>query len=411
MTRETKIKNLLNNLLYLQRNNVEVNADNIYTILTHTDDTLYYSDLSQNPAIYDKEFLNKLARELINSTTDLTKFFPVITKKFNYKKQSLFSKKALIVKNDPNGKYLYLDQGNTDRNTEYKTYISLKEDNFLDNIQKIYKFIVSNGLNINSKISRRTRSDNLVVRIEGEDNLKNFINFINENIKVSDTNENNPFTINDGIVALAKDTDKSYNFEVAILINSFIQILTINNRKPNKDELLNLFKLHVTENKVGFKNDEINRLIYGALNNANGNNEFFKILNSKDYHNIDNIRKSAELENNKREIQNQKRELIQLTIYRALYSTYEKHGINGKVNPLAYYIYHDNCDAFTSSNQARANILKLGQDVIIEFFGKEDLNHKIIEFDNMVKDDLKLSQDYHKKLKEDNIIQNDEYVK
>lgn len=167
-------------------------------------------------------------------------------------------KEGITIKPWPNGAFLNFNIGtNIDTKTEplsnsYKIYLALDKSTAYTSVTQIMDYLVKNNIKSNNKISKVTRADALVLRIDNQNDAIKVINFINNNALI-------PLRENTGIsaafkfnkVQLAMDGRTSYNSIATELISDYA--------KKNPGGSINGFRKYV--------NNLINEIKLGNLDN------------------------------------------------------------------------------------------------------------------------------------------------
>ena len=92
-----------------------------------------------------------------------------------------------------------------------KIYIPLRKEHIEENVNKIITFMAKNNIIHRSKLAKKVRVDDLVLRVRDKNDATNVINYINSAIPKEDLYECNPFCVNEGNVGLTMDRYMSYN--------------------------------------------------------------------------------------------------------------------------------------------------------------------------------------------------------
>ncbi len=112
-----------------------------------------------------------------------------------------------------------------DFDTEYiKLYVSVDANSMLKSVNEIFTELEKMNAVQGSKVAPRVRSDSIVLRIKNEKDVKEIIEFINNNKTIKNgSKKTNPFMLREGIVGLAYDDNLSYNSAVSFLISEYIK--------------------------------------------------------------------------------------------------------------------------------------------------------------------------------------------
>ena len=92
-----------------------------------------------------------------------------------------------------------------------KIYIPLRKEHLEENVNKIIMFMAKNNIIHRSKLAKKVRVDDLVLRVRDKNDANKVINYINSAIPKEDLYECNPFCVNEGNVGLTMDRYMSYN--------------------------------------------------------------------------------------------------------------------------------------------------------------------------------------------------------
>lgn len=167
-------------------------------------------------------------------------------------------KEGITIKPWSNGAFLNFNIGtNIDTKTEpllnsYKIYLPLDKSTAYTSVTQIMDYLVKNNIKSDNKISKVTRADALVLRIDNQNDAVNVINFINNNALIpsrENTGISAAFKFNK--VQLAMDGRTSYNSIATELISDYA--------KKNPGGSINGFRKYV--------NNLINEIKLGNLDN------------------------------------------------------------------------------------------------------------------------------------------------
>ncbi len=104
-----------------------------------------------------------------------------------------------------------------------KVYIPLDSNHVEDGARLIFNFLEDNNISHGSKIGKKIRFDNIVVRLVNPEDVDKLINFVNNNAYLREgLLPANPFAYNRNGIALAIDGSLSYNCTVADMIDLYI---------------------------------------------------------------------------------------------------------------------------------------------------------------------------------------------
>lgn len=92
-----------------------------------------------------------------------------------------------------------------------KIYIPLRKEHLEENVNKIIMFMAKNNIIHRSKLAKKVRVDDLVLRVRDKNDANKVIYYINSAIPKEDLYECNPFCVNEGNVGLTMDRYMSYN--------------------------------------------------------------------------------------------------------------------------------------------------------------------------------------------------------
>lgn len=308
-----------------------------------------------------------------------------------------------------------------------KIYVSLPIDTneIYMIVNRIWKFMIDNNIEGQSKISAFMRTDALVIRVCEAKDLLNLIQFINS-LKYSNEIHPNPFLFHYKNVALARDSAViSYNGVLAKVISSYIneygknlenvnfitfkQYVEIKLKEYNSVEckiLSNILKQTIDINSfVNFNSQIIGKQV---INEEAGVSDV-EILNAiveklklyydkeeieviiEDYIRYGNInfftRKSGIRQNvsknfDRKSFEDTMHLLVWSKLYKASYETYDKYGLEQLVSALEKLFIKENYSYFTNQNKVRSEL----EDICSYKFLMEVINRK---FDSM-KIDLNL---------------------
>ena len=111
-----------------------------------------------------------------------------------------------------------------------KVYIPLDQKHIEIGANLIFNFLADNNISHQSKIGKRIRFDDIVVRLVNPDDLKKFLEFIRTTPYIQEgLIKPNAFAFQHNGIALACDGDESYNATVTSLIDLYISIKKQNN--------------------------------------------------------------------------------------------------------------------------------------------------------------------------------------
>ena len=211
MNKSIEIENTLKDL-YSSMNGFAYSANIIYQYLI-------FRDVPNN----DREkLLSNMYVGEIDKKNDL--FYKWIAK-FKLKKN------ITVFCNEIHRYFCQFINGNIDSDNCYKLYVSVDYDHIYKSAIKIFDFIRKNNIEHSSKIARKIRFDDIVIRVNSEEDAKKIIDFVNNDSYIkSGTFRNNVFAFSDGIVNVAYDGYTSYNSFLAATLADYL-----NDMKYNKN--------------------------------------------------------------------------------------------------------------------------------------------------------------------------------
>lgn len=215
-----------------------------------------------------------------------------------------------------------------------KLYIPLNENRLYEGANRLFDFIDKEHVHHNSKIGKKIRNDNVVVRVSNMEEAIKVIEFVKNDPYIQDGLMNtNPFTINVNGVGIAKDGYRSYNTELCNHLGKFINILVSKDRLDD----LNMSTFHEYLDTVKDFGDKDLQLITKLQCEVTSGREltlddFRSIVDGKD------LEQSIE----KEEIF---RKVVKLT--------FEKYGMQHTINAIARFRYNGSDIGFTRDNGAR----------------------------------------------------------
>lgn len=183
MNKVNKIDKLLKQIQELSKE-IKLDADQVYSVLAYYN--IPYEEQNISIEIYFDRFINNF-RNVPNANV-------FVDANWSYFCQFT---------NDPNGS-LY----NTN---PIKIYIPLRKEHIEENVSKIITFMARNNIIHRSKLAKKVRIDDLVLRVCDKNDADKIINYINNTIPKEDLYECNPFCLNEGNVGLTMDRYMSYN--------------------------------------------------------------------------------------------------------------------------------------------------------------------------------------------------------
>lgn len=221
-----------------------------------------------------------------------------------------------------------------------KLYIPLDEKHLYEGANRLFDFISKEGIIHNSKIGKKIRNDNIVVRVSNLEEAEKVINFVKNDRYIQEGLLNtNPFTINVDGVGIAKDGIYSYNNELCNSLAKFINILVGHNRL--NDLNINTFHEYLEKAKnFGDKDLQMITNLQSIITSG-------KKLDFNDFKNIINDNYIYKDTLNKEEIF---KNVVRLT--------YNKYNLEWTKNAIIRYRYNGDDSGFTRDNGARYELLK-----------------------------------------------------
>ena len=130
---------------------------------------------------------------------------------FEYWESNFQDKRNVRVFCSPQQKSFLQFHNTKSRDAEYmKLYVSLDSDNIFAGVDSIFRFLESQNIEHASKVSSKTRSDSIVLRIRKQEDVKKVLDFINTNPLLStNCHPTNPFLMRHGVVGMAYDNNIS----------------------------------------------------------------------------------------------------------------------------------------------------------------------------------------------------------
>ena len=148
-------------------------------------------------------------------------------------------KPNLTVEQDPRQlNFLQFYNQKTDESKHLKLYVSLAPNAYYEGINLIFDFIEKNNMKTSSKVSDRFRSDEIVLRLEDNEDVEKVISFINNNqFLVENARPTNPFLNREGIVGIGYDDTVSYNSTIAYFLVDYLKVT----KTPGYDDFVKYF--------------------------------------------------------------------------------------------------------------------------------------------------------------------------
>ena len=229
------------------------------------------------------------------------------------------------------------------RGNEIKIYIPLDINHLKEGAYQLFNFIASTGMEHQSKIADRIRSDNVVIRVNNLDDANKIINYVENNDYIKKGMlQINPFLPNYNGIGLTMDNNYSYNSNVADLICDFINEL----KKRNNLNACNVDNFHnYVGTRVPTMQDEDQKDICILIHSVTSPN--FKINDFIEHVNY----KMLDKYNGRERITNPK-----IYFEEAVKTTYGVHPENAKV-AISEYL-KGNPNYFTNVNRSRESLIK-----------------------------------------------------
>ena len=261
-----------------------------------------------------------------------------------------------------------------------KLNVSVPKENLVEVSTIIFNYIDSKNYPCFSKVSNIVTSNQIIIRLSNEDDVKDVINFINSNdLITSVSREPNPFLIKNGVVGITYDDVCNYNTIVSEVLYRYFSYLKENNlleqasfddfysflKKEYDDMFINCTRITDLNNSLYFS-DKINiyeeygfvinnfeqeyRLLLDICNGKINKNNFYDFYNnSKDeeknkgyytYYDMTYERKNNPLNRSKEE------EKTTFTIYDSTYllnqyieyAANKYRNLNTVINALSLYV-------------------------------------------------------------------------
>lgn len=239
-----------------------------------------------------------------------------------------------------------------------KLYIPLNENRLYEGANRLFDFIAREHIHHNSKIGKKIRNDNVVVRVSNMEEAIKVIEFVKNDPYIQDGLMNtNPFTINVGGVGIAKDGFRSYNSELCNHLGKFINILLSKDRLDD----LNMSTFHEYLDSVKDFGDKDLQIITKLQCQVTTG----KLLSLDDFRNI--------IEGKELNKTFDKEEIFKKVIL----ATFNKYGMKHTINAVARYRYNGDDSGFTRGTLGEGS----RYDLTINKITMEDVN-KFLENSN-----------------------------
>lgn len=240
---------------------------------------------------------------------------------------------------DTKPEFCYFVNGNIGRNNNrdfIKLYIPIDRDYLYDGAIRLFNYIASLGVEHESKIARKIRSDNVVVRLNAKDSeaAKMIVDFVtSDQYLKSRLNSVNPYLPTYKGIGFIRESGISYNGEIGEAISQYIDMVVSQNRQPNIVEFREFLKANCRYPEVLVNFDY-----------AMGNN---------DEHYTEEQRRNVFVD--------------------SLKTTYIKYGINQVSNALKAAINNNDFTWFSNGSgkvKYRRQLMNMGADAIIKYMSQ-----------------------------------------
>ncbi len=120
------------------------------------------------------------------------------------------------------------------KSNHIKVYVPLDSNHIERGVNELFDFLDQNNIPHQSKVGRKIRFDDVVIRLTNEEDLNKLLNFVNNNKYIQEgLIKPNPFAYNENDIALACDGHLSYNATVANYILLYMKKLKEHNALDN----------------------------------------------------------------------------------------------------------------------------------------------------------------------------------
>lgn len=126
-----------------------------------------------------------------------------------------------------------------------KIYVPLRKEYLEENVNKIIMFMAKNNIVHRSKLAKKVRADDLVLRVRDKNDADKVINYINSTIPKEDLYECNPFCISEGSVGLAMDRYMSYNEILSKYLCLYISSIYYKNEVASYESFKNFMQANL----------------------------------------------------------------------------------------------------------------------------------------------------------------------
>lgn len=199
MRRLERINDFLNLIKEIAKSNIEVDANLVYSNLI---------------------MLDSVCEPISN-------YFDIWIERFkDYKNIDVF-----VSNNNPCFCEFINESGNVNAYFKLKIYIPLNKKHIYKGVNNIFDYLSSNNIYHESKVSNKTRFDDVVIRLENIEDLNKLLTFINNDDYIKDgLILPNPFAFIYNNIAITWDGDDSYNMNVSYFISEYINELKSNGK-------------------------------------------------------------------------------------------------------------------------------------------------------------------------------------
>jgi hypothetical protein len=179
---------------------------------------------------------------------------------FQYWIQRFQRKNNINVFVDENWKYFCQFVNNLGSRDGYiKLYIPIDYEHLYDGANILFDFLERNNIPHQSKIGKKVRADNVIIRLAYDDfeNAKKIIDFINKNPYLkSGLNKTNPFIPTMNGIGFMQEHGNSYNSDLASYIENYINQARSRGQKNVSAEEFKAFLENCQRNNICYSEDE-----------------------------------------------------------------------------------------------------------------------------------------------------------
>ena len=143
-----------------------------------------------------------------------------------------------------------------------KVYLPLDEKHIEIGTKLIFDFLTANNISHHSKVGKKIRFDNIVIRLAKKEDADSLLEFVKGNSYLQEgLIEPNPFAFQKDGIALACDGDESYNATVSDMIALYIADCKEKNRlsKVDHHDFYNFIATNYNDEFVDRKNNKFER--------------------------------------------------------------------------------------------------------------------------------------------------------